>query len=1001
MRSRVVLASMLATLWLGAAGAAAAPLDVDTSFGTGGTLELFGGKNPGQNASGIVRAVSGPGTGYTAITSVADGAGVALNARQFATSSSPQGAARTYTAGGLHVGFDYKMVSDASGGYYAVVTVQRPLATQAGVVHVRADGSQDTAFGSGGVAYLPVRDGSMQNVFVQRRADGSLIAGDIRKEPTSQTASVTRFLSDGSVDTSFGTNGTAAPIEYATTESNVYPVALVVGADNKATLVISKGNGDIVLRRWQASGAADTGYGTAGVATVSLPGIDAYPVDAGIDSSGRVLVFSNVYPAPVRAAVSRISAAGALDGTYGVSGTVTVQPASSTSSRVSAGIVTATNEVFYTGTAEYAAAPTNRASMWWVNAAGNSTNASAAPLDVDPVSLALAGSNVVALASGTWAVRWTASNLSLAPGFSLDSLGAQVIGDDITGIFGTSDGRIVGTSNGYTDRIPFTAVGVDGAPDAGISPSAGYTAGTADLLRSVLAPDGGTFALIGLSSGKVLRLGRNGAPVSTFGTGGVVTVSPSTINYTATIIPAPGGGVFLVGRNNSNQLLVAKLTSTGGFDTSYGGGDGIYENSSFATGVEAVALADGSLVLAASGSQKIIKLTPGGTLDSGFNQYSIPVGRTLDRLFADSQGRILVVDEDNTNGAVVRRLRPSGELDTSFAGTGVMAVPTPAGLIVQPQDVAELPSGEYAMRADRSPTGGGSTLSSVLFVTEDGTPTAIHTSLGTEVAGVAPLLDGRFAIGNQFNGTTQLRLFKGAPPAAPTLTAQASGSGIEVTATADARKLTGVSVKTTVTGPGVAGAEEVKQLTASAGVQTVTRTVSGLLPNTDYVVTATVTNASGTSTATDTKVRTAALPCCARITPKASVAKITLPKKSLRSRVSAWRTLKGTATLDGGAKAGGAKLKRVQVNVVKRLKRKKGSKVARCSVFTGKRFSTMSCTKALKKWVTVKGTTKWSVRLKGLGRGTYTARVRAVDTKGRTQTTFKNGTSRVVLKLTR
>lgn len=1003
MRSRVVLASMLATLWLGAAGAAAAPLDVDTSFGSDGAVELFGGANPGLNYTPPMNAVPTLTGGYAVVTGVADGGGYVISDTRFTAAGAADGTgARTFKPGGKHVSFDLKTAPDGGGGYYVAGVMQRASEHRSFVVHITADRQLDTAFGTGGVVDIPARNGRVDVVSLVRQDDGSLLLTDRRSGFASSDAVVHKLLANGQRDAAFGVAGSTAPVTVGTSFDQGFVVDTVVRASDGRITVVGGVVGDLRLYRWLANGSADTGYGTAGVATPSGFADDLYPRAAAIDSSGRVLVFADSYPSGSRGSVARITAAGARDTSFGGGdGVSDLQAASITSSSATDGLVTAGGDIYYIGISAFGTAPTQRSTIWKVTAGGATSVTASTLTTAAPDDALVVGTNVIAPADdgSIRSIGWSTTGLAVTVNTST-AIASRTIGDELTGVAGTPSGKILGFKYRYGSgtRLPLASITSSGLPDPGLSAAAGFVAGGSVEVRGTdVAADGGLVSVFKDGAAyKVLRFRADGTPDTGFGTAGVKTLPSGDFGDVLTVIAAPNGAIYVVGRTPGIKLAIAKLGTDGTLDGSYGGGDGVFVDTAFGAPSAAGLQSSGAVIVAAS--SKIVRVTPQGTLDSGYP--ATVVSGSVEALLVDSGDRI-VYDQEADDVNTITRLTAAGQVDGTFGSAGNVVTPAPATTNLRPDTIEQLPSGEYIVTADRFPTSGGPTFVSLLFITDAGALTARHLELSSSSDGVAVLPDGRFAISDAFENTLHAVMYLGAPPAAPTLTAQASGSGIEVTASADARKLTGVSVKTTVTGPGVAGAEEVKQLTASAGVQTVTRTVSGLLPNTDYVVTATVTNASGTSTATDTKVRTAALPCCARITPKASVAKITLPKKSLRSRVSAWRTLKGTATLDGGAKAGGAKLKRVQVNVVKRLKRKKGSKVARCSVFTGKRFSTMSCTKALKKWVTVKGTTKWSVRLKGLGRGTYTARVRAVDTKGRTQTTFKNGTSRVVLKLTR
>lgn len=103
-----------------------------------------------------------------------------------------------------------------------------------------------------------------------------------------------------------------------------------------------------------------------------------------------------------------------------------------------------------------------------------------------------------------------------------------------------------------------------------------------------------------------------------------------------------------------------------------------------------------------------------------------------------------------------------------------------------------------------------------------------------------------------------------------------------------------------------------------------------------------------------------------------------------RTTVAAWRTLRGTVT-DAAPSSG---ISRVTVGVVRRSGK-------RCLAFTGRRFSSMSCTAAAKRTQTVRLTRgALSLNLRGLAPGRHTIRIVATDRAGNRATLTRTVTIR-------
>jgi uncharacterized delta-60 repeat protein len=150
-----------------------------------------------------------------------------------------------------------------------------------------------------------------------------IVGGSMRKpSPSFDTEwALTRFLADGSLDATFGTAGisTTAAI---TAGTNVIE-AMTIDTSDRIIATGRSATGDIVVRRYLPDGTLDTSFGTTGTARTDLGGTDTGNAIA-VDSQGRVVVTGTVagsWP-DHDVFVVRYTTDGALDTTFNTAGSL-------------------------------------------------------------------------------------------------------------------------------------------------------------------------------------------------------------------------------------------------------------------------------------------------------------------------------------------------------------------------------------------------------------------------------------------------------------------------------------------------------------------------------------------------------------------------------------------------------------------------------------------------------------------------------------------------------
>lgn len=226
-----------------------------------------------------------------------------------------------------------------------------------------------------------------------------------------------------------------------------------------------------------------------------------------------------------------------------------------------------------------------------------------------------------------------------------------------------------------------------------------------------LAPDG-KIVVVGYSgiSLLVMRYLSNGQPDLTFGGDGIATHSnPQFTLRPLSVAVQPDGKVVVAGwaENATNDFLLARLTTTGWLDTSFGG-DG-FVTADFAGQDDAARKVfiqpDGKIVAAGVATVgwdddfAVARYNANGSLDTTFSgNGKVTIGLGCDDAAYDaalqSDGKLVLVGENSCNfdeDFGVARLNGDGTLDSSFDGDGKLTtgfgdIETAYAISIQPDD---------------------------------------------------------------------------------------------------------------------------------------------------------------------------------------------------------------------------------------------------------------------------------------------------------------------------
>ncbi|HEV3445594.1 MAG TPA: DUF4214 domain-containing protein [Gemmataceae bacterium] len=192
------------------------------------------------------------------------------------------------------------------------------------VARYNTDGSLDAGFGNGGVVEtsftsLPYPFGaSASTVLVQK--DGKIIVAGTQGGPEAITELV-RYNTDGSLDKSFGSNGTTVGgggVPAGNSGALLQPDGKILVAAAPPGLFFGQ---SWEVARFNADGSIDTTFGNKGIAPIFAQGTGT-TLSLVLQPDGRILAASPNWANPPGGAIARLNPDGTLDNTFGTGGVV-------------------------------------------------------------------------------------------------------------------------------------------------------------------------------------------------------------------------------------------------------------------------------------------------------------------------------------------------------------------------------------------------------------------------------------------------------------------------------------------------------------------------------------------------------------------------------------------------------------------------------------------------------------------------------------------------------
>ena len=190
------------------------------------------------------------------------------------------------------------------------------------VVRYNANGSLDTSFDTDGKVITPVGTTNDYGRSAAIQADGKIVVGGYISNGASYNFAVVRYNTDGSLDTAFDTDGKVTTAIGTTSLANY----LVIQTDGKILLAgYSAGTtNDFAVARYNTNGSLDTSFDTDGKATTDIGGYDDVVNSLVLQSDGKIVVAGESGNGTSDDfALVRYNTNGSLDATFDTDGKVT------------------------------------------------------------------------------------------------------------------------------------------------------------------------------------------------------------------------------------------------------------------------------------------------------------------------------------------------------------------------------------------------------------------------------------------------------------------------------------------------------------------------------------------------------------------------------------------------------------------------------------------------------------------------------------------------------
>jgi uncharacterized delta-60 repeat protein len=514
------------------------------------------------------------------------------------------------------------------------------------IVRLNSNGTFDNTFSGDGKLNIVTGVGDARAYKIGIQQDGKLLVSGFSRVNGTTSGTLIRLNANGTLDNGFGNAGIAVFTQPGITS---FFYSLAIEADGKIVTAGYYGNANAIVR-WNADGTIDTGFDTDGLFTFKItdPGFDEIINDIVIQSDGKYVLTSEVVQGIVTTALVRLNTDLSFDATFSGDGIVNTDAEDLTAVK----ILVDDKIVVAGGSGDYRA--------FRFNSDGSPDNT-------------FDGDGLLILSGGYGAQ--TFDDLALAAdgnivfagvgaiNFSRQYVFSRIKPDGTADLNAGGDGLVVATITGSNDVSRDIAVLPDGKILLG-----GYTNSTSNT---------NLFAL--------LKLNANGSVDNSFNGDGKYTHEFAGNNaFANSIALQTDGKIVLAGYVSSignDRFAVLRLNANGDPDNSFDG-DGQLILDVQGQVRKAIIQPDGKIILVgtSNGKATVARLNADGTPDNSFGINGVATVNTTasssgTSVALQTDGKIVVAGSDfslSNSQALVARFNVDGSPDNSFNGDGIL-----------------------------------------------------------------------------------------------------------------------------------------------------------------------------------------------------------------------------------------------------------------------------------------------------------------------------------------
>ena len=212
-----------------------------------------------------------------------------------------------------------------------------------GVARILSTGIVDAAFGTSGIAPMPVDATGDHNIAIVADSLDRPVIGGTASDGVNQTFAIARLMTSGSPDPAFGTAGVAlVPLGTGVSQGNVDAMAI----DSGGNIVVAgaaqlNASAIVAIARTTDTGVPDPLFNGSGVNVV--PGTFGFPRALAFDPSGRIVVTGG-------GDTTRLIAGGSIDPTFNAGQTLVTSIVPGTKPLYTAAVVADSSGTYLAGT---------------------------------------------------------------------------------------------------------------------------------------------------------------------------------------------------------------------------------------------------------------------------------------------------------------------------------------------------------------------------------------------------------------------------------------------------------------------------------------------------------------------------------------------------------------------------------------------------------------------------------------------------------------------------